>query len=47
MARLEATAAIGALAARAPKGWTVDDEVLTYGPSFFLRGLTRLRITLT
>lgn len=47
MARLEAAAAIGALAARAPKGWTVDDEVLTYGPSFFLRGLTRLRITLT
>jgi len=47
VARLEATAAIGALVARAPKGWTVDDDTVTYGPSFFLRGLSRLRITIT
>jgi cytochrome P450 len=50
LARLEARAAITALLSRADRGgWELaePDGPLTYGPSFFLRGLTALPITTT
>lgn len=47
LARLEARAAVQALLSAAPAGWSLTDPAapLTYGPSFFLRGLTSLPIT--